>query len=289
MIYIHILFVEPTVILLEEIHLLCPQTDFAGKKSPEVSSNYTRLCAQLATLVDDLVTSKYNIMCLASTSKPDNVHELLRRPGRFADEIHITSLQEEHRETILEQLMQKNLPSAHISPALLTVMAKKTQGYVLADLALLVRNVAQLVYSNFTPKVEDAVMEALKKSNPISLKGTDVTAYKTSERFDSIGGMFKLKKILEASILAGLKQKEAFKRFGLNLPKGVLLYGPPGCAKTTIAKCLATEANMTFIATSAAEVYSPYVGSAEKFIMKIFQTARKNAPCLIFLDEIGKM
>lgn len=71
--------------------------------------------------------------------------------------------------------------------------------------------------------------------------------------------------------------------------KGILLYGPPGCAKTTIAKCLATETNMTFIATSGAEVYSPYVGCAEKFIAKIFDTARKHAPCLIFLDEIGKV
>ncbi|GBP06234.1 Spermatogenesis-associated protein 5 [Eumeta japonica] len=62
--------------------------------------------------------------------------------------------------------------------------------------------------------------------------------------------MFKLKKILEVSVLAGLKQKESFKRFGLSIPKGVLLYRPPGCAKTTIAKCLATAANMTFIATS---------------------------------------
>jgi len=106
--------------------------------------------------------------------------------------------------------------------------------------------------------------------------------------FEVIGGMESLKRTLQVSVLAGLRQSAAFARFGLSLPKGVLLYGPPGCAKTTIAKCLAKEADMTFIATSAAEVYSPYVGCAERFISRIFDTARKNAPCLIFLDEIGR-
>lgn len=123
---------------------------------------------------------------------------------------------------------------------------------------------------------------------PFALTNSDVTAYKPTESFDTIGGINHLKKILNASILAGLKHVDAFSRLGLQLPKGILLYGPPGCAKTTIAKSLANEANMTFIATSGAEVYSPYIGCAEKFIAKLFDAARKNAPCMIFLDEIGK-
>lgn len=101
--------------------------------------------------------------------------------------------------------------------------------------------------------------------------------------------MIDLKTKLETSVLKALDHPETFRKFDLSIPKGILLYGPPGCAKTTIAKCLATEANMTFIATSGAEVYSPYVGCAEKFISKIFDTARKNSPCLIFLDEIDTL
>ena len=122
---------------------------------------------------------------------------------------------------------------------------------------------------------------------PASIRGSDVSISKSDLTFDNIGGMENLKKILKVSVLDGLKHSESYKRFGLHIPKGILLYGPPGCAKTTVAKCLANEANMTFISTSGAEVYSPYVGCAEKFISKIFDTARKNTPCLIFLDEIG--
>lgn len=226
-------------------------------------------------------------MCLATTSKPDNLNELARRPGRFENEISLVALQEEDRYQILKQFLQKSIPQIQITPALMDTMAKQTQGYVIADLALLVRNITQIILTKSHENIEDLINEMLKKSKPTSLKGSDVIAYRTTETFDSIGGMLQLKKTLQVSVLAGLKQRESFARFGLTLPKGVLLYGPPGCAKTTIAKCLATEANMTFIATSGAEVYSPYVGCAEKFIAKLFQTARKNSPCLIFLDEIG--
>ena len=283
-----IILTEPTVILLEEIHLLCPQTAKSGGNNIESLANSLRISSQLLSLVDELQTLATKILCLATTSKPDGLHELARRLGRFENEVSITALQEEHRYCILKELLTQNLPKIEVPLQMLALMVKQTQGYVLADLALLVRNITQTLLSQKEQNFEVVIENALKKSKPISLKGSDVTAYRTIETFDSIGGMFQLKKILEVSVLAGLKRHESFKRFGLRLPKGVLLYGPPGCGKTTIAKCLATEANMTFIATSGAEVYSPYVGCAEKFIAKIFQTARKNAPCMIFLDEIGK-
>lgn len=279
---------EPTVILLEEIHLLCPQTAKSGGNNVESLANSLHISSQLLSLVDELQSLGTKILCLATTSKPDGLHELARRLGRFENEVAITVLHEEYRYCILKELLTQNLPKIEVPLQILALMAKQTQGYVLADLALLVRNITQILLSQNQQNFEVVIENALKKSKPISLKGSDVTAYRTIETFSSIGGMFQLKKILEVSVLAGLKQHESFKRFGLRLPKGVLLYGPPGCGKTTIAKCLATEANMTFIATSGAEVYSPYVGCAEKFIAKIFQTARKNAPCMIFLDEIGK-
>ncbi|KAM7358904.1 ATPase family gene 2 protein homolog B isoform 2-T2 [Cochliomyia hominivorax] len=280
---------DPTVILLEEINLLCPQSNSYAGNNSEALANSMRISGELLSLVDDIHCNKINIMCIATTSKPDNLNELVRRSGRFDNEIYIAALQEEHRKEILGQLLLKALKDLKISSEILDLMAKQTQGYVLADLDLLVRNFTQKTLTKIDENIENTINVFLKKSKPISLKGTDVTAYRTTETFDSIGGMFELKKTLEVSVLAGLKQREAFARFGLNLPKGVLLYGPPGCAKTTIAKCLATEANMTFIATSGAEVYSPYVGCAEKFIAKIFQTARKNAPCVIFLDEIDSL
>jgi len=69
---------------------------------------------------------------------------------------------------------------------------------------------------------------------------------------------------------------------------GILLYGPPGCAKTSLACAFAGVLNVTFLSVSAADIYSPYVGDAEKSIVELFHRARLGAPTILFIDEIGK-
>ncbi|XP_061402455.1 ATPase family gene 2 protein homolog B [Musca vetustissima] len=276
------------VILVEDLHLLCPHTKSKVNNS-ETSTNAMRLLTQFLSLLDELGQSKRGILCLATTHNAENLDDLVKRPGRFDQEIPLSALTIEDRRLILEKLFNASLPDNSFPMHLLDWISKQTQGYVLADLALFVRNVTHLILTRSNISHEWIAEECLKKSKPVSVRETDVSVCKTKERFSNIGGMEQLKKILDVTVLAGLKQEKSFRRFGLTMPKGVLLYGPPGCAKTTIAKCLATEANMTFIATSGAEVYSPYVGCAEKFIAKMFDTARKNSPCLIFLDEIDSL
>ncbi|XP_068142824.1 uncharacterized protein [Drosophila tropicalis] len=265
----------PIILVLEDLELLCPA-------STKESTNSLRISAELYRLVDNLPPG---ILCLASTSYPDLLHEQARRAGRFGQEISIQMPNEEQRKLIFQDL----LCDLELPGNLLEHLAKNTQGYVLADMALLARQVHQQMLKKDFSELEHTVRELLLTHQPSASRSTDVRVVKMSDGFEIIGGMESLKKTLRVTVLAGLSQSAAFARFGLSLPKGVLLYGPPGCAKTTVAKCLAKEASMTFIATSAAEVYSPYVGCAERFISRIFDTARKNAPCLIFLDEIDSL
>jgi AAA family ATPase len=76
---------------------------------------------------------------------------------------------------------------------------------------------------------------------------------------------------------------------GLKPPAGILLYGPPGCSKTMIAKALATESGLNFIAIKGPELFSKYVGDTEKAIREIFRKARLSSPSIIFFDEIDAM
>ncbi|XP_017127877.1 cell division control protein 48 homolog E [Drosophila elegans] len=269
----------PIVILIEDLELLCPSTSSADPKN---SGNSLRISAQLYKLIDAL---PQGIICVATSGSPDSLHEHARR--RFLREISIEMPSEEQRRQLVEQLCQQH--QLEITEHILDHMARHTQGYVMADLTLLLRRVQQELLTKEDSNVEQVFRQSLLRTQPSASRATDVRVSKMSAGFEVIGGMESLKRTLQVSVLAGLRQSAAFARFGLTLPKGVLLYGPPGCAKTTIAKCLAKEANMTFIATSAAEVYSPYVGCAERFISRIFDTARKNAPCLIFLDEIDSL
>jgi AAA family ATPase len=86
-----------------------------------------------------------------------------------------------------------------------------------------------------------------------------------------------------------LKFPEKFHAVGIKPPQGILLYGPPGCSKTMIAKALATESGLNFIAVKGPELFSKYVGDTEKAIREIFRKARLSSPSIVFFDEIDAM
>lgn len=82
-----------------------------------------------------------------------------------------------------------------------------------------------------------------------------------------------------------LLYKDSFAKLGLKPPRGILLYGPPGCSKTTLVKVIASSANVAFLSINGAQLYSPFVGDSEKIVRTTFQKARASAPSIIFLDE----
>ena len=101
-----------------------------------------------------------------------------------------------------------------------------------------------------------------------------------------VAGMAEVKARLEAAFLAPMRNPELRKLYGKSLRGGLLLYGPPGCGKTFIARAVAGELGARFMAVSFADVVDMYIGSSERNIKEIFATARRNAPCVIFLDEV---
>ena len=83
-----------------------------------------------------------------------------------------------------------------------------------------------------------------------------------------------------------LRHADAFQRLGIDAPRGLLMYGPPGCSKTLTAKALATESGLNFLAVRGPELVSKYVGESERAIREVFRRARAAAPSIIFFDEI---
>jgi AAA+ superfamily predicted ATPase len=101
-----------------------------------------------------------------------------------------------------------------------------------------------------------------------------------------VAGMEEVKKRLEAAFLAPMRNPELRKLYGKSLRGGLLLYGPPGCGKTFIARAVAGELGAKFIAVSFAELIDMFVGQSERNIHELFEAARRNAPCVVFLDEV---
>ncbi|MCB5176495.1 ATP-dependent zinc metalloprotease FtsH [Microvirga lenta] len=105
------------------------------------------------------------------------------------------------------------------------------------------------------------------------------------DRFDDVAGQNEPKAELQ-EVIAFLRDSEAFTKVGARIPRGLLMVGPPGTGKTLIAKALAGEAGVSFLAVSGSDFSAPLIGIAKSRVSKLFQQARKRAPCLIFIDEI---
>jgi AAA+ superfamily predicted ATPase len=117
-------------------------------------------------------------------------------------------------------------------------------------------------------------------------QGGSIDAERPGLRLSDVAGLAEVKARLEAAFLAPMRNPELRRLYGKSLRGGLLLYGPPGCGKTFIARAVAGELGAKFMTVSFADVVDMYIGSSERNIKEIFETARRNAPCLVFLDEV---
>jgi transitional endoplasmic reticulum ATPase len=107
--------------------------------------------------------------------------------------------------------------------------------------------------------------------------------------WSDIGGLDSVKQHLIEAVEWPMKQPEIFTRLHIKPPKGILLYGPPGCGKTLLARAVATESEANFISIKGPEVFSKWVGESEKAIREVFRKARMAAPAVIFFDEMDSL
>ncbi|AFL95538.1 proteasome-activating nucleotidase [Thermococcus cleftensis] len=130
-----------------------------------------------------------------------------------------------------------------------------------------------------------AVVELLPSEKDPSVLGFEVIE-RPKVSYDDIGGLDKQLQELREAIELPLKHPELFERVGIEPPKGVLLYGPPGCGKTLMAKALAHEANATFIRVVGSELVRKFIGEGARLVHELFELAKEKAPTIIFIDEI---
>lgn len=130
-------------------------------------------------------------------------------------------------------------------------------------------------------------LEALRDGPPDGLLPLAVEA--AGLTLDDVGGLDQVKQRLEAAFLAPLRNPELRRLYGKSLRGGLLLWGPPGCGKTFIARALAGELGAAFATVSITDVLDPFVGVSERNLHEVFRRAREAAPCVVFLDEIDAL
>ncbi|ODV97015.1 hypothetical protein PACTADRAFT_55235 [Pachysolen tannophilus NRRL Y-2460] len=284
---------QPSIIFIDEIDSLAPSR--SSDDSGEVES---RVVATLLTLMDGMGDSG-RLVVVAATNRPNNIDPALRRPGRFDQEIEVGIPDVDSRFEILKIQFAK-MKKHSLSQEDIKNIASKTHGYVGADLTALCRESVMKTIKRgmIDGKVSDDYDDSLQVSiTDVESALVEITPSAMREIFlempkvywDDIGGQEIVKEKLKEMVELPLQAADAFKKLGIKSPKGLLLYGPPGCSKTLTAKALATESGLNFLAVKGPEIFNKFVGESEKAIREIFRKARAASPSIIFFDEIDAL
>ena len=230
------------------------------------------------------------VALIATSQAPDAVDPRLRAPDLCDRELGLSLPDGATRKALLEVLL-RDVPARDLD---LAAVAERTPGFVRADLAALVREAALRAAARASedgqaPELtQEDFTGALTVIRPLSRSSTEEVAV-GSVTLDDVGDMVDTKQALTEAVLWPLQHPDTFARLGVDPPRGVLLYGPPGCGKTFVVRALASSGRLSVHAVKGAELMDKWVGSSEKAVRELFRRARDSAPSLVFLDEVDAL
>tara|TARA_B100000614_G_scaffold64060_2_gene56773 strand:- start:38367 stop:40592 length:2226 start_codon:yes stop_codon:yes gene_type:complete len=281
----------PAIIFIDELDSIAP-------KREDVSGEVERrVVAQLLTLLDG-IQGRDNVVVIGATNRQDAIDPALRRPGRFDREIEIGVPDKNGRAEIIE-IHTRGMPISDDFDV--DWLLDNTHGFVGADISALVRESAMKALRRYLPEIDldeeqipPEVLEkmavimadfrmAIKEIEPSALREIYLEVPEVS--WDEVGGLQEIKDRLKESIEWPLTKPELFEHFGINPPRGIVLFGAPGTGKTLLAKAIANEAKANFITIKGPELISKWVGESEKAVREVFKKAKQSSPSIIFLDE----
>jgi len=286
---------SPSIIFIDEIDAIAP------KREEVYGDVEKRVVAQLLALMDGL-TERGNVIVLGASNRRDSIDPALRRPGRFDREVEISVPNADGRLEVL-QIHTRGMPLA--TDVDLKNFANELHGYTGADIKALCRESAIKAIRRYLPEIDlenERIPSKILQSMEIKLRDfydATLEVIPTAMRefyverakvwWDNVGGLNNEKKILKDNMVAAINEPSKFKKMGVKPPKGVLLYGPPGCGKTLLARALAAECGANMILVRGPEILSKWVGESEKAIREIFRKAKASAPCVVIFDELDSL
>ena len=240
---------------------------------------------------------------VATCVRPEDADARLREPD-VCDRVLDLPLPDAADRAALLGVMLRGVPTSGLD---LRAVADRTPGYVAGDLRALTREAALRAAARAAdaggvdapggpdaPGGVDARLEqedllgAISVIRPLSRSGTEELSL-GSITLDDVGDMEEVRQALTETVLWPLQHRDSFERLGVTPPRGVLLYGPPGCGKTFVVRALAASGRLTVHMVKGAELMDKWVGSSEKAVRDLFRKARDSAPSLVFLDEIDAL
>jgi transitional endoplasmic reticulum ATPase len=268
---------QPSVLLITDVEALLPATD----------------PPPLATVVlDALVPALDRVALVVTTAHPESVDPRLRAPDLVDRELSIPLPGARTRTGLLRVLLSAVPLATDVD---LATVGERTPGFVAADLVALRREAAVQAAlrhaaqpgTDLTITKQDLV-GALDTVRPISMS-TSNTISTGGLTLDEVGDLAQAKQALTEAVLWPLRYPDSFIRLGVDPPRGVLLYGPPGCGKTFLVRALAGSGALNVFSVKGAELLDKWVGESERAVRELFRRATDAAPALVFLDEVDAL
>ncbi|KHN73888.1 Spermatogenesis-associated protein 5 [Toxocara canis] len=227
--------------------------------------------------ISRLMDNNGNISVVLAIRHLDELDLSLRR--RFPIEIELTVPSLPERIEILKSILCND---GITSETLIESIARETHGFTGSDLKCLCR-LADFDGNKCVDRVK-RFEEARKRVRPTGIRQFVLEV--PDVRWEDIGGNEKLKTEIQQAVIWPQLHANAFKRFGVEPPSGILLYGPPGCSKTLVARALASQSHLNFLAVKGPELFNKWVGESERAVRELFRRARQVAPTILFFDEV---
>ena len=266
-----------TVLVVTDVEALLP----ASSPPPLATVALDALRAAVATP---------GLALVATTSAPESVDPRLRAPDLVDRELGLALPDLRTRVELLRRLLD-GVPLA--DDVDLKAVAERAPGFVAADLAAVRREAAVQAALRHPgegePRIcQEDLLDAVGSVRPISMSSSD-TLQTGGITLDQVGDMAEVKQALTESVLWPLQYPDSFARLGVAAPRGVLVYGPPGCGKTFLLRALAGTGQLNVFAVKGAELLDKYVGESERAVRELFRKAADAAPALVFLDEVDAL
>ena len=243
----------------------------------------------LATLVLDALRDAVatpGLALVTTTSAPESVDPRLRAPELVDRELRLALPDLRTRVELLRRLLT-GVPLAEDVD--LRAVAERAPGFVAADLVAVRREAAVSAALRQEGDVtQQDLLGAVGSIRPISMSSSE-TLQTGGITLDQVGDMAEVKQALTEAVLWPLQYPDSFARLGVAAPRGVLVYGPPGCGKTFLLRALAGTGQLNVLAVKGAELLDKYVGESERAVRELFRRASDAAPALVFLDEIDAL
>jgi transitional endoplasmic reticulum ATPase len=268
---------KPAVLLLTDIDVLLPASN------PQPVST-----AVLDTLRSAVRAPLLAVVCTSSHS--GSVDHRLRDPELVDRELTLPAPDAKVRVELLRVLLRRVPVESDVD---FGTVAERTPGFVVADLGALCREAAVRAAIRQRdadePRIgQQDLLGALETVRPVSMSTSD-TIHTGGLTLDDVGDMADVKQSLTETLLWPLQYPDSFDRLGIAPPRGVLLYGPPGCGKTFLVRALAGSGRLNVLSVKGAELMDKWVGESERAVRELFTRARQAAPTLVFLDEVDAL